>query len=36
MSHRKSEKSIQEIQRKIIDHIVEIKVKGLLDKFDEL
>lgn len=35
MNHRKSEneKSIEEMQKKIIDHIVDIKIKGLMDKF---
>ena len=30
MNHRKSEKTVEELQKAMINHIVDIKIKGIL------
>lgn len=38
MHHKKGDslKNIEEVQRKMIEHLVEVKVKGIMERFTEL
>ena len=38
MQYKKGDtlKNIEEVQRRMIEHLVEVKIKGIMDRFTEL